>query len=446
MALKNKLPERYPDIIAMYAKGHVNSLDLLRTDFGHWPPNGLDIVRPPNIDIKFRSMFGTVYGLSRFIPSLTSIYLISTFFKSYPISTVIFTALTTAARVMSLGGFVKQGESTIFLNDMYRAFGQTQGGRRYLSHIISHEFKHVVQGRDREESMSSAFDGDRLEIKGMLIEDASKHQKYLAEEYEIQARLHTLMVGAYHQFEKMPTSYAELIAVLYSQGMYLPKVVVREVRETEEGKKAFSFFKTDKDLLDRYADKDAIKYLSEVIKAVSPWKRKMFCQDVLSFIYGDMLELYGDRLGHKRMGHTHNIQLREVFYKSAKNYEADKRVLSEKLIVEPAEIETMENYFKEAVAVVGKMEKEDAVDLGCNILRGDIYFEYGGAACVTYKKNGVGEATIKEIWARSDITAKDKRLMRLAAQEFPSEYDVGVSEKSLKPQGRGGIATFEVAA
>ena len=68
MAIKSKLPERYHDIIAMYAKGHANSLDILKADFVHWPPNGLDIVRPPDIDIKFKSMFGTFTGFSPFFP------------------------------------------------------------------------------------------------------------------------------------------------------------------------------------------------------------------------------------------------------------------------------------------------------------------------------------------------------------------------------------------
>lgn len=212
MALRNKLPERYPDIIAMYAKGSANSLDLLKTDFGHWPPNGLDIVNAPNIDIQFKSVFSTKYGLERLKPSWFNLLVSLNLLKSYPVSAVAYIAVSAFLRGIELGGFVDvhKNPERIHLNDMYRLFGFFRGGRRFLSHIISHEFKHVVQARDDLESLSSSLE-DRRNIRDMRIANATKMERYLLNECELQARLHTVIVGLYHQHEMMPLSKADLL-------------------------------------------------------------------------------------------------------------------------------------------------------------------------------------------------------------------------------------------
>lgn len=456
MALKNKLPERYPEMIGMYAKGEANSLDILRTDFGHWPPNGLDIVRPPDFDIKFKSIFGTFAGLSRFFPSLTSAFLTAQLSKSSPISAAIFFAIATAARVMALGGFVKKKEPTIFLNDGYRLLGRFQGGRRYLSHIISHEFKHVLQGRDSIESLSSSINGDRKDIASMLEEDVSEHKKYLAEECEIQARLHTVIVGAYHQFERMPTNYEELIAALHSQGVKIPDIALRHARSTLQGRQAFSFYVKDDELHDRYADKSAIGDLNSVLEAVRQEHQKQFSAEILPFIYGDLLELYGDRYGAKRMGHTHNVQLREVFYKMAENVQSATRAHRRKTIVTKEELAGVKRDFATAMDTIDKMAKDDAVDLGCMIIRGDVYSELGGMGCVTLKDStGIGRAAVERIAARSDLTTSDKKALRYAyalAHTPGRRYKPEVLSSGMGPNEpkrrttSGGYRAYEVAA
>ena len=68
MALRETLPERYRDMIALYARGHASSAEILKTDFGHWPPNNLDIVRTPDIDVEFKSALTSPYALTSAIP------------------------------------------------------------------------------------------------------------------------------------------------------------------------------------------------------------------------------------------------------------------------------------------------------------------------------------------------------------------------------------------
>lgn len=416
MAIKSTLPERYPDIIAMYARGHANSLDILKADFVQWPPKGLDIVRAPDIDIEFKSMYKSVPGLLRFFPSFNSIFMMLMMFKSHPIATGIYVGLSTFSKVMSLRGFVRPGQDSIYLNDAYRIFAGSQRGRRLISHVLTHEYKHVVQGRDKKESLSSALDGDRLGIKEMLSDKIGKHEKYLAEECELQARLHTVMVGIYHQYEKMPTTPYELMAALHSQGINLSKSVVRALGTKPSGVRAQAFYAPDKELFERYADQTAINGLNSVFDSLREESVHDFTVRVLPFIYGDMLELYGDRLGHKRMGHTHNIQLREVFYKAAENYRVHDAELKKQPLVTSEELEEVQGYYDTALEVVKVMPKDDAVDLGCKIIRGDLYHEHGSAALVAWRKGSLGEAAVKAIFSRDDMSRRDRHELSQVAQ------------------------------
>ncbi|HPF78078.1 MAG TPA: hypothetical protein PLF01_02190 [Alphaproteobacteria bacterium] len=444
MALKSKYPERYPDIIAMYARGHANSLDILKADFVHWPPNGIDVVHAPDIDVNFRSIFSTSEGWKRLIPSFNSLMITTSLFKSHPIAATLFWAISTTARVAELGGFIDPARSntTIFLNDFYRLFTFTQGGRRFLSQIITHEFKHIVQARDKQESLSSSLDNNRLGIASYLEDKPDEHVKYLSEECELQARLHTMMVGLYHQFEKLPSNRDEFYAALASQGINVPETFLSIAERTSQGREALSFYQRDDALFARYADTSAVKDLNKVFDALTPERKIKFWSRVMPFIYGDMLELYGDRLGHKRMGHSHNIQLREVFYRAGEEYRTQGKELEKKTIVTADELAAVKKHFDLALDVVRKMSRDDAVDLGCKILRGDLYHEYGKAACVTYRKGGLGEAAVKTIWSRADITSRDKTMMRMAAGGYDNDPDY--SRPSLN--GRGGIRKMQLVA
>lgn len=429
MAHKNKLPERYPEIIAMYAKGSANSLDLLKADFGHWPPNGLDIVNAPDIDVTFKSVFSTSTGLKRLIPSWANLLVCAHLLKSYPVSGVAFMAITAAIRGIELGGFVNVSSkpTTIHLNDMYRAFGFFQGGRRFLSHIISHEFKHVLQARDSQDSLSSALE-DRLGIPNFLKEATGKHNKYLADEAEIQARLHTVIVGVYHQHEALPLSKRDLIAALAAQGLDIPLEIIGKYVPVEASVK----WAKNENLHDRYADKSAIDDLNKVLSSIKEDKLLKFVSKTLPFIYGDLLELYGDRQGHKRMGHTHNIQLREVFYKSAQEFREAFALIKKTNDAEPAK-----DYAIKSLNALNMMDTPDAVGLACHVIRGDLYHEYGDAECVSYATNPLGKEAVKRVYQRADLTTHHRSLMRQASrgvQSLSNSSDLEVYPHMRPPQ------------
>ena len=421
MALRNTHPERYPKLIEFYDRGKANATEYLEADFGQFPPNNLNIVNPPDFDVTFKSMFKTVPGVLRTLPSFTSLVIFANTFKPFPIMSTLFLLGTTALKTLSLGGFVMKDKPTVHLNHMYRWFAQSQSGRRYLSHVLSHEFQHVVQQRDLQESLSSSFDGDRLGIAGLLKDDASKYQKYLADEAEIQARLHTVVVGAYHQFERMPTNHFELMSMLATQGI--------ATFPTMMGLGAGRAYKKDTELFDRYADKSAIDGLKDVIKAIDPKHKSDFFNRVLPFVYGDLIELYGDQQGHKRFGHTHNIQLREVFYKAAKDIDVAER----KIRATPPEkreklIQQIEDGMNRVVSSIGAMDKDDATSLGCMIACGDIYQEYGRSIMISSRMN-VGRDALNLIWKRSDLTNADRVLLKRtydASNRRHPDYDAEV--------------------
>tara|TARA_B100000508_G_C11452850_1_gene275086 strand:+ start:528 stop:1865 length:1338 start_codon:yes stop_codon:yes gene_type:complete len=413
MALKEKLPERYHDMIAMYAKGHANSLDLLRTDFGHWPPNGLDIVRAPDIDVQFKSVFSTAYGLKSVAPGILETAWFLNLLTKNSVTAFAYLGVMTALKSLSLGGFVDPSKpETIHLNDGYRLFGGWQSGRRFLSHIIAHEFKHVVQARDSSDSLSSSFD-DRTGIEHMMEGKPKKHLRYLANECEMQARLHTVVVGGYHQFEKMPLTRGELFAFLASQKVNVPERIMSEIKNSPYGAKRLIDFAPNEYLYKRYADKSAVKDINSVIDALDPAYADQFWDDAIPFIYGDLLELYGDREGHKRMGHCHNIQLREVFYKSAAEMYGLEMSLTHNTDLDIAAVEEAQQDVRCMIERLSEtlkmMPKDDALELAGMLLRDETYDAHGASVSISFNRDKVGQAAVRAIYNRDDMSKTDQQ-------------------------------------
>lgn len=425
MTHKEKLPERYHDMIALYARGHANSAEILKTDFGHWPPNNLDIVRTPDIDVEFRSSLATKYGLKSVIPKWYESAFLLNIFMGSPLKAAAYYSGLTTLKLLSLGGFVspEAKPTTVHANDAYRLLGGFQGGRRYFSHILAHEFKHVVQVRDSQESLSSSLD-DRTEIAAMLKKPVWGHTKYLAEECEMQARLHTIMVGAYHQFEAMPTTKSELLVCLASQKIDVPEDVLEKIRASEGGEAIFEKFAHDEKLYDRYADKSAVSDINSVVKKVKVEFIDKFWGKTFPYIYGDLLELYGDSQGLKRMGRSHNAQLREVFYKSA----SDAQDIYDDVLAAKKEHGSIEG----AQAVVNRalrtmkgtlaiMPKADALQVARKVIVGEEYRSHGDSVTIAHQHDTVGKMAISAIYNRADMTAYDKGQINRTYKAFMAE-------------------------
>lgn len=416
MALRGKAPERYGQLIEFYSAGQANALDILKADFGHWPPNGPDIVHTPNFPVYFRSAWRTPKAYGYASPGgYKNIALTLLLMRANLVAGSTYLAFSIFLNALRLRGYVNPHDKsgTIHFNDLYRMLEGSQGGRRMISHILTHEFKHVMQVRDKHESLSSAFDNTRLSLHTLLKPDTRQHTRYLALECELQARLHTVIVGAYHQFERLPVTRGELYACLASQGIHVPQHLFSETDQAG--------FTRDEAFYMRYADKVAVRNINEVIDHIVPDQRDKFWQDVIPFIYGDMLELWGDRLGLKRMGHTHNVQLREIFYRTAHDIhmmtaEPIKTRKTRQSRTRIDEIVAKKQALQEKVIRV--MPKDDALDLACLMAAGIQYREFGSLNFPARLTEELSQQVTNIFAIRDDLEDKDHARIIHAKKDF----------------------------
>jgi len=307
-----------------YDTVQTTALALLTDDFGHWPPKGLDIVNQPGFPVEIRSAFADsatyVHSAASTAASpMTWIGALIWFNKSMTAG-MTYLGVMMFTNILSLGGFVKTSKpNTIHVNDIWAGLRYINPESETLANIISHEHWHVIQNQDRKVSLSSALD-ERIKLDEMFHEKPSRFVRYLSDEAELQARMHTILANAYHQHGVMPVTKHELWAVMASQGLEVPAEVQRLARTNKACAQAFARFDKNEDFLEDHSDKSAVGDLDKVGKAIHQDKLFRFWDVVMPKLYGDMLELYGDRLGSRRMGETHNIQLREIFMKAAQDH------------------------------------------------------------------------------------------------------------------------------
>lgn len=446
MALRGTLPERYPHMIAHYRAGEAHAIDILKTDFGHWPPNHLDIVHAPDMVVKFGSLWREPRDVKKMLPDLP--YAVKMAYQLRRTTEHSFMSLTMHAAMASiqLSGKVKLDSKpdTVHFNDVHRFFHGTRSGRKLTSHILNHEFKHVVQARDRATSLSSSVDERRIDMQGLLLRYTPTHNRYLAEECEVQARMHTLLVGAYHQFERLPLTRAGLYKCLASQEVNVPDHYL-DMDYSAQNDFAFPFIRNDEHY-DRYADKVAAREINTVIHSLADAEAEdRFWEEVIPFIYGDWLELMGDRLGHKRMGHTHNIQLREIFFRAAADStEAAFEIRArQKLKYDIPEtlMQGMKDSLQSAEKVVDVMDKDDAVDLACILASGTRYRELGTSAFVS-NRNDRGEYdrlsadSLRQVWGRNDLHPQDRALIRDATRDYSQQNRERYISRHVKRAGQ----------
>jgi hypothetical protein len=199
---------------------------------------------------------------------------------------------------------------------MARHFNKASGG---LADAIAHESFHVLQANDDRVSLSSSLSDNRAGVS-LLFNERSGFVKYLSNECELQARLFTIVSNAYIQHGRMPLNKYELWACLASQGMTPPDEILAMARKNPECAKAFSLFPKSEEYVKNYSDRMSAGQLDEVQEGIEDSANKVkLWTHAYPFLYGDMLEIMGDRLGQKRMGGSHNVQLREIFMKAARD-------------------------------------------------------------------------------------------------------------------------------
>lgn len=394
--------ERERRLVGLYEQGEATALQMLDADFNGFPPKGLDIVNPPRMNMSFRSVFSHphfyVMTMNPFkISTLLTFGVLGLLKGAIAYSAIV------AVRMASICGFVMPGvrPRTIHINPLWAFKRKTKNGAETLSNIQSHESKHVYQVYDGEESLSSAVLQDRHKVEAFLKEDeSSRYNLYLAAEAEIQARLHTVIVNAYQQAGIMPTCKQTLIAALYSQGIDIPQKIITKMQSTMTGVQALEQYPRCHDFIEGYSDKRTVHNMNKLAKAIMPEHTEFFWTIIIPRIYGDSIEILGDRQGMKRMGHTHNIQMREIFYKNAK-----------------AHYDDVTNGKKAAKAmakmrrITALMPKDDAKSLFNALAVGVAYQEYNATAISIPRHSDTFAESMKMLLDHPEMTRQDTREM-----------------------------------
>jgi len=356
--------------------GTSTAREFLETCHGGHLPQGLDFVHVPDCQLNYKSTFSDpAYYMISAVKGVQSGWMFS-----LPIwaitdwrKTLYFFASMAVVSALSIQGYVKGAwdPENVYINDVWAAARYLKEDHENTANTIAHEGWHSLQAHDGKISLSSAMNTNRRGITTFFPKSMSKWLKYLTDEAEVGARLFTILSNAYVQHGYYPQNKYELWACLMSQGMKAPDGVLKILnhdRDTTECRDAMRHYPMVQHYIDEYADKYAVDNMNDIEKGIdSDYQRTKIWTKVYTWVYGDIIEVMGDRLGHVRMGHTHNVQLREIFMKCAKDHGRNDQKAEERLGDNKA--------YKSMQDLAAKMRPEDAASLMAMIVTGRAYRE-----------------------------------------------------------------------
>lgn len=269
--------QRAREISALARQGRAESLSLLKADFRHWPPRGLNIVLPPDRITEFR-MYTALF-------SLTSAYVDNS-----------------------------EAANRVYLNrasSLSALFNRASSG---FADTVAHEHIHILQKNMMRAGISDSFGRNRKhDLKDVFKPFIGSMAKYLCEEDETQVRLHQIVAHHYRQHRQLPLNPHELFALLKVEGVKIDSPLVDSMLASADGIKARYKFPNAS-----YQGRPGIiREMNTIFWCVKNEKRDDYCKSVFTALYGQLLELYGDQEGSRRMGFDHNLSLTEIFFRQS---------------------------------------------------------------------------------------------------------------------------------
>lgn len=269
----------------LYRDRRATSLDILRADFGgDWPPRGLEIVTPPENPVAFE----TFIGLDR--------------------------------------AYVDYSElrPVMYINRVYNLVSLFNRASTGLAETVSHENIHILQKISAQQGAKSPYTrSSQLRTARVSKKSASGFKSYLLNPEETQVRLHLAAAQYYRHHGILPLSPHELWAMLYTEGVRTESKAIEDMMATNEGLAALRKFAVPTQL-SRIRCAPHIDELNSVFRAIKPEHKDAFCRERIPVLYGQLLELYGDREGCRRVGLEHNVGLSEKFFRQARRYQNDR--------------------------------------------------------------------------------------------------------------------------
>lgn len=284
----------------------VNSAEIYEADFGTSCPNGLDIKTYPEHPVY-------IMGIKD-MPDFSG------------------ASPEEQQKMLETSAGMALPDGRIYIHPAYYDEDYLKARCRSFSSTLAHEHAHTAQFYERDDGWPSAFNNNNTQFLhinrggngfaagiGRLYQKlnrasmdrqaqkitTSKVSDYLANEYEIQARMHEVLAIGYAAWQKMPENKTELWAALHNAGIRTPKNILKELKSSEEGRQALKRFKCSRTLQEN--TRKTAKELNFVDKyAGFADVRETLWRKAYPALYGNLLEHYGDRPGRARMGLGHN--------------------------------------------------------------------------------------------------------------------------------------------
>lgn len=292
----------------LLARGHATVDELLEASYGDWPPKGLDLIDGNPQVVTFVDMLG----------------------------------MTDLDKDTSPEGRKKQREELANVGGRARVSGAREigispkndsltlrfTGRSALASLMGHETAHILQG-DHYWRAHEIFEPEDAQEITMRMNDARsnvmakavfsskninpgaefgdpeakplwKNLAYLSQGVEIQARMHQLMAEGYQQWGVMPTTKTELMVAMINMGLKVPALFRRELESAPDFERASETFKYDNPQSNRHvrSTMHALNYAQS--QGLNDRGQKMFLNFLIPCLYGDLIEMYGDRYGLER--------------------------------------------------------------------------------------------------------------------------------------------------
>lgn len=272
--------ERARAINAMYKHGRANSQTILTADFGgDWPPRGLDISTAPDTNVFFWHFIDNPAECG---------YVLNT-----------------------------ERENRIYINRLYDLVLAFNAAAACTADTISHENIHILQKSMIWRGISDCFGQyARHGIRQMLRSGLGPLSAYDAAEDEIQARMHEIVAHHYRERGTIPLNRDEILALLEAEGVDIHPDCTRFLLADPDGCEAMIKFHPPSYRKGIFKP-DPVRHINRAIAAIAPDHRYRFSADILPGIYGNLLELYGDREGSRRIGHARNVILDDLFFLQA---------------------------------------------------------------------------------------------------------------------------------
>jgi|GEM_PF-5171671 len=201
----------------------------------------------------------------------------------------------------------------------------TNAVKEFAIQTVGHEHLHLLQRQDDDETKTGfhCFDNnfykrDEREVRESklrmfltTIDDTASYNSihYLRSDYETQARLHVLTARNYSRWGRLPTTKHELWAALIDAGMNAPRRIHKALKEGPVEGKPEDFLKpgltaTFGRAARRSLNTDVADLNVGTRSLHQTFRKERHWEETLPYLYGHMLELYGDRNGRLYMGFT----------------------------------------------------------------------------------------------------------------------------------------------